>query len=366
MAVGMQYSIKNNRLKKAMCQGFRIQEDTVVADPEEGQHLLILDALDSATEDCPWGRLCFDGAFDSDTVYYIYVFAQNQKQFIHDGEIQEIDSFMKNTEISFAVKKEFMKLAGVQRFINKQDMLLYDIKGRYLWIAVELLGEGKGSLSKLRVQSPGDNFMQAFPEVYQNYGDFFHRYISIFSTVYNEFQEQIDNRYQLLDLEQAPIELLNQYAEWLGLIVQGEFLSEDAMRTLIKDAYLLNKYKGTRKAIERICEIILGETPIIVEKNSLSGYVRNEDDRVMNRLYGRSVHDVTLMVTGYVDEKKRAQLLYLLKQFKPVRTRLRIVFLQETGILDGYSYMDMNARTFEQKIGTLDEHQLMDGMIILE
>lgn len=366
MAVGMQYSIKNNRLKRAMCQGVRIEGDTVMVNPEELQHLLILDALDSATEDCPWGRLCFDGVFDSDTVYYIYVFAQNEKRFIHDGEIQEIDAFMKNPDVDFAVKKEFMRLAGVQRFINKQDMLLYDIKGRYLWIVVEVLGEGVGTLSGMRVQSPGDNFMQAFPEVYQNYGDFFHRYISIFSTIYNEFQEQIDRRYQLLDLEQAPPELLNQYAEWLGLIVQGEFLSEDALRMLIKEAYLLNKYKGTRRAIERICEIILGETPIIVEKNSLSGYTRSEDDEVVNRLYGSSVHDVTLLVTGYVDEKKRAQLLYLLKQFKPIRTRLRIVLLQQMGILDGYSYMDMNASTYEQQIGTLDEHQLMDSMIILE
>lgn len=366
MAAGMQYSIKNNRLKRAMCQGIRIEGDAVTTAPSEAQHLLILDALDSATEDCPWGRLCFDGQFDSDTVYYIYVFAQNEKRFLHDGEIQEIDAFMKNPDVSFSMKKEFMKLAGVQRFINKQDVLLYDIKGRYLWIVIEVLGEGKGRVSRLKVQSPGDNFMQAFPEVYQNYGDFFHRYISIFSTIYNEFQEQIDNRYQLLDLEQASKELLNQYAEWLGLIVQGEFLSEEALRTLIKDAYLLNKYKGTRRAVERICEIILGEKPIIVEKNSLSGYTREEDDRMVNRLYGNSVHDVTLLITGYVDEKKRAQLLYLLKQFKPIRTRLRIVLLQKTGILDGYSYMDMNARTFEQKIGALDEHQLMDGMIILE
>lgn len=50
----------------------------MIVNPEEVQHLLILDALDSATEDCPWGRLVFDGTFDPDTVYYIYVFAQNE------------------------------------------------------------------------------------------------------------------------------------------------------------------------------------------------------------------------------------------------------------------------------------------------
>ena len=150
------------------------------------------------------------------------------------------------------------------------------------------------------------------------------------------------------------------------MIVQGEFLSEDSLRALIKEAYLLNKYKGTRKAIQRICEIILGEVPVIVEKNQVNEYIRTSEAAVADRLYGSSVHDVTLLIKGYVDEKKRAQLLYLLRQFKPVRSRIRIVFLQEMGILDSYSYLDMNARTFEQQIGTLDDHQLMDGMVILE
>lgn len=366
MATGMQYSIKNNRLKKALCQGFQIRDDSLIVDREASRHLLILEALDSATEDCPWGRLCFDETFDSETVFYVYAFAQNEKNFLHDGQVQEINTFMLDEDTPFEVKKEFMKLAGVQRFIHKSDVLLYELKGRYLWIAIEILGDAGGQLSRLRVQSPGDNFMQAFPEVYQNYGDFFHRYLSVFSTIYNEFQEQIDHRYQLLDLDQAPVELLNQYAEWLGVIVQGEFLSEDSLRALIKEAYLLNKYKGTRKAIQRICEIILGEVPVIVEKNQVNEYIRTSEAAVADRLYGSSVHDVTLLIKGYVDEKKRAQLLYLLRQFKPIRSRIRIVFLQEMGILDSYSYLDVNARTFEQQIGTLDDHQLMDGMVILE
>ena len=42
------------------------------------------------------------------------------------------------------------------------------------------------------------------------------------------------------------------------------------------------------------------------------------------------------------------------------------MLLQKIGILDGYSYMDMNARTYEQRVGMLEEHQLMDSMIILE
>ena len=140
MATGMQYSIKNNRLKKALCQGFQIRDDSLIVDRVASRHLLILEALDSATEDCPWGRLCFDETFDSETVFYVYAFAQNEKNFLHDGQVQEINTFMLDEDTPFEVKKEFMKLAGVQRFIiHKSDVLLYELKGRYLWIAIEIL-----------------------------------------------------------------------------------------------------------------------------------------------------------------------------------------------------------------------------------
>jgi phage tail-like protein len=296
----------------------------------------------------------------------MYVFAGNQKDFLQIDTIQSIDSYLQDETVSFRDKKEFMKQAGALRFINKQDVLLYDIKGRYLWIAFEIIGEAQGRISDLKVMSPGDNFMQTFPEVYQNYGDFFHRYISVFSSLYNDFQDKIDHSDALLDLEHAPIELLNQYADWMGLMVQGEFLSEDTLRQLLKEAYTLNKYKGTKRVIERICEIILGEKPVIVEKNILKNYVRRENQDIYDNLYGTSPYDVTLLIPTYVDEKLRAQLLYLLKQFKPIRCRLRVIFLQEAGILDTYSFMDMNAKVFSRNMGTLDEHQLMNGTVVIQ
>lgn len=190
--------------------------------------------------------------------------------------------------------------------------------------------------------------------------------MSVFSTIYNEFQDQINESDKLLDLEHAPAELLMEYANWMGIMVQGEFLSEDTLRSLVKEAYNLNKYKGTRYSIERVCEILLGEKPIIVEKNYINDSIREEDKNTYNMMYGESAYDVTLLIPVYVDEKKRSQLFYLLKQFKPIRSRLRIVFLQDSGIMDSYSYLDMNAKVFEQKYAALDERQLINGTVVLQ
>ena len=56
---------------------------------------------------------------------------------------------------------------------------------------VEVMGEGV-SIGNIRVEAPGDNFMQTFPEVYREKNSFFHRYLSVYSSIYNDFQEKLD------------------------------------------------------------------------------------------------------------------------------------------------------------------------------
>ena len=75
---------------------------------------------------------------------------------------------------------------------------------------------------------------------------FFHRYMSIYSTLYMDFQEKIDNVADFLDINTAPAQLLPIFCGWMGLDVSGDFLTEDRLRTLVKEAYQLNRTKGTR------------------------------------------------------------------------------------------------------------------------
>ncbi len=363
---GMTYSIKKNRLSKALVKGLTVVDNSLYFDKNEPHKYIVLGKLDSASEDFKWGRLKFNITSKEDVIYYVHAFAHNEAKFIHNEELLPIDKFLCDETVDFTSKKEFARRAEGKSFFGKNDLLLYGLSGRYLWIIIEIIGEVEGAISDIKVFAPGDNFMQTFPEVYRNYGDFFHRYISIYSTIYNDFQEKIDNMESLLDIEKAPKELLVEYADWLGIMVEGKFLSEETLRLLLSEAYVLNKYKGTRKSIERICEIILGEKPGIVESNTLRGYLKDDNKDVYGDLYGEGNFDVTIMISQYVDEKKRAQLLYLLRQYKPIRSKLRVVFLQSHGVLDSYSFMDMNSTTFEQMKGQSDLHQVLNGSIVLE
>ncbi len=353
---GIQYSIRKNRWDRAVLSGMEPTPAGVRSTNEQTDHYFVLSALDSGMEDCKWGRLKFSLQLEENSVFYLYAAASNDLE-AGEGLFEE--------QASFAGRKaHFSRLSGV-RFINQSDVLLYGLEGRYLWIGAELIGTG-ASVSDMKVLVPGDNFMQVFPEVYRERNSFFHRYISVYSSLYNDFQEQIDQRDQLYDIASAKRPQLELFLKWLGIDVRGGFLEEELLRQILSEAGELLKKKGTRSSVERLCEIMTGETPVIVERGRMQPYLTEEEREVSDRLYGNSPYDVTLMIRKPVSERRRQQLLHLLGQFKPVRCRLHIVFLESRSTLDGYTYLDQNAVSTAVSSGNLDTEQILNDTVILE
>ena len=356
---GFVFSIKKEQLEKAMYKGMSYHEDgSITCDEEEGFHYVVLAAVDSGVDDCEWGRFKFDLSITEDSACYLYAMAGNEE---NKGD------YLMDPEVSLEDKSAYLTNANAVRYINESDVLLYELEGRYLWIAIGVLGTGEAvKLSGLKVLVPGDNFMSVFPEVYRERNSFFHRYLSIFSSVHNDFQDQLDHRENMLDVDKAPKRLLEIFLKWMGIDVDGGFLDEEDLRALLRESGELIKYKGTRKSIERLCELFIGEKPTILERGLMQKYVRSGEQEVYDNLYGDSPYDVTLIMTSIVDEHKKEQLLHLLRQFKPIRCRLNILFLKQRGVLDGHTYLDWNAVTFQQEEGNLDKSILVDGAIVLE
>lgn len=364
---GASYSIKKNRIQRGLYPGFFLAEDgTLCLDDTEPMHTLYLKAVDGGEEGASWGRLAFQTVCSEDTVYCLYAAAFDEDSFYRKGKPVRIEDFLCDRQESHSIKRQFMKEAGFRKFMNQKDVLLYDLQGRYLYLVLEVMGEGDFTMSNMRVNRQGDPFMNTFPEIYRERGSFFHRYLSVFSSIYEDFQEEIEALPDLLDLDTCPAFLLPVYASWLGLDVGENFLEESILRTLVKEAGGLSRIRGTKAALERIAKIVLGEEVLILERNVMSAYIRKEQLEQMNRLYGRSVHDVTILLDTPLSEVKKSQLLFLLDQFRPIRSRLHIVCLKKTSILDSYCYLDKNARIPWQGEGSLDREQEMDGSICLK
>ncbi|MBQ8912798.1 MAG: hypothetical protein IJ054_01980 [Lachnospiraceae bacterium] len=354
------YSIKMNRLKKSYGEGIFMDQNAVIhLDENEPVHRLYLKSIDAADEDAEWGRLSFGLSLSEEQVLYIYAFATNERYITIGNENVDINRFLTSGNVSDDTKKILMKQPGALRFVGKNDVLLYELKGRYLYIAIEVMGEGAGYISKLSVERGSDEFTGAFPEIYRENNDFFRRYMSVFNSIYNDFDDNIDKLPKLLDLDKCPDILLPVYAGWLGIDVQGDLLKPKALRTLVKEAYTLNKMKGTRACLRRILEIAVEEQFLILEANQMNEFSdgRTED---------ASVFDITVLIKKQLSETERFQLTYLLEQFIPVRSRLKLENFKDTGIMDSRIYLDMNAKVAETENASLDDMMGLDNNIILE
>ncbi len=361
------YSIRKNRFESGFHPGFVLESDGSLRGCEHAaSHCLCLKAVDSGKGDSEWGRLTLDIRRSEDMICYVYVAALNQDSFYREGRPTRIEDFLCNPRETNSIKKEFFGRIEALRFVNRTDMLLYSLKGRYLYLMLEFVGEGSCEIGGLRIDMQGDNFMNTFPAVYQERDSFFHRWLSIFSSLYNDFDEEIDRLAERLDLDTCPVEYLSVYASWLGVDVGNDFLGEEILRPLVKEAYALNRMKGTKAAIERVSEIVLGEKVRVLERNVMADYIEPEQMAEFERLYGNSVHDVTILVNEALPELTKTRLLFLLNQFKPARARLHVISVQREGVLDDYAYLDMDVQIAGQKKGTLDEKQVLDGAVRLE
>lgn len=354
--MGLTFSLKKAQLEKAFYSGMKLAEDgVVVCDEGEGPFFWMSDAIDSGRKDCPWGRLRLQITLPSNCVCHLYAAACNEAE---RGEM------LTDPEGSVSEKKRYLRNLNCLRFINKQDVLLYELEGRYLWIAVEIIGAG-AAFSDPVVYVPGDSFMEVFPEIYREKNSFFHRYLSIYSSIYQDFQDVLERRAELADVDKAPKELLEILLKWMGIDVDGGFLEEEVLRTLLRDAPELIRCKGSAKCIRRICRLFVGEEPMILERSLMQRYVRSTQKEVYDKLYGESPYDVTLLFTVGVGERKKEQLLHLLEQFKPVRCRFHILFLENRGVLDTHTYLDRNAVVFSGEEGSLDISAQADGATVL-
>ena len=181
---GASYSIKKNRIERGWHPGFVLDGDgTLRLDPGEGVHMLYLRAVDGGEEGASWGRLRFRVSCPEDTVYYLYAAAFDQDSFYRREQPVRIEDFLCDRRESHEIKRQFMKEAGFLKFTNQKDVLLYELQGRNLYLVLEVQGTGDFSMGQMRVDQQGDPFMNTFPEIYRERGSFFHRYLSVFSSI---------------------------------------------------------------------------------------------------------------------------------------------------------------------------------------
>lgn len=352
------YTIGYERLKRACSQGFSLSKEGVLSLGKGEMHFLVLGVFNSYRKGYEWGRLHFIAKLPKDCIFILRAFAREGEE---DAILKFNDSLL-DKSCPYQEKKQCFIRAGGVEAVNHSDILFYELTGQYLFISIEVLGEGQGSIGDMVLYNPGDNFMQTFPEIYQEKGGFFHRYMSVFSTLYFEAGQEINGLQNYLDISLAPEFMLPELAFWLGIKIPQGLLEEKIFRRFLREAYDLNKRKGTKGGMSRIVELMLGIKPVIVEGNRPRG---TKSFKNSGKLFGESMWDITILVFYPYKERVREQLLYLLLQFKPARSRLRLIFCEECSTLDSRGFLDRNAKLARRCFPILDKGEKMDGSVVL-
>lgn len=354
------YTITDTKLEMAYYEGFKRLGSSLYA--QEGRsNFLILNRFRSYERDSRWGRFHCRAVLSSGSTLKIYAFAVDAGV----EQARELNDFFHDPDVPWQEKRGYFGRDGVE-YVNRQDVLLYDLRGEYLWIAVEIREAGKDRLYDMRLDTQGDNFMQTFPEIYQEENGFFHRYMSVFSSVYQDISDEIQGMDRYLNIETTPRPVLMQIADWFGFEAEGDFLEEKLLRRLVREIYRLNRIKGTKQVMKDLIQTVLGDEAYIIERNRLRGYIPEDIRDTCQKLYGSTMQDVTILVKRPEDEKLQSQIMYLLQQFKPIRSRIRLVFSESCNHLDSYCYLDYNAALSETEYAHADANDRMNGTVILK
>jgi phage tail-like protein len=355
------YRIGARRIEQAFTDGFELSEGGVFTSAGTGTvSTLFFPYLDSATDSYPWGRLVFETEVSEDTVFTVKTLVSDTDLTVYRGEERSLNDILLSPDVTIADKDSLFGAEDESHSSIYSDMLLNGQEGRYLWISLTVQG-GRASFWDFRAYAPGDTFLSSLPEVYREQDSFIGRYLSVFSSLYNDLQEHIDHTDDLLDIDKAPAALLPVLATWFGIRLDGDFIDEHRMRRFLKKAYELIRGKGTRKAIEDLVGIFVDEPFFIVEYSDAFGVMDDAMHDTLANIYGDDPLSFTLLLQHKPDEKLQLRLMRLINQFKPMRMRVRIGFIEERVTLDGGANLDVNARIARPAPGKLDDTAALNG-----
>ena len=162
------------------------------------------------------------------------------------------------------------------------------LSGRYLWIRLQLEGDGRSTpeIAALRVYGSRFSYAQRYlPRIYHEQllppesdapvsatqglspADFLERFLCNFEGVLTPLEDRIANAHLLTDPTTIPEESLDWLASWVGVVFDSAYPTEHR-REALRNAMRLNRLRGTVRGLHMAIDILTGGR---VEDESMVG-----------------------------------------------------------------------------------------------
>lgn len=301
--------------------------------------------FDSGEDGTVWHRFTMEGERQGDSSVQLSFYCTDQTDLMTPEGKQKIGMIVSSSEFSLEEKKERLKPILRKTCLFSEDLLLHELKGRYLLLLIELYPQGrqKPEIGPICIYFPKETWMKYLPAVYgkdKTGASFTERYLGIFQSFYDDMDQAIRRSARLMSLEDASTEWLQEVAEWLQ-IRDVYIWPEEKLRRLLKMAVSLFRRSGTVGGMLEFIRLFTGETPLLVECGLLDG----EDERSAS-LYGNDPNQFILMIrecylTSVSDYRAMQS---IVEKMKPANMEVRIVALRPFLFLGQYSYLGINSQ----------------------
>jgi phage tail-like protein len=233
--------------------------------------------LDNGNHEGLWHRIAMRGLLPDKTSVEIYYHASDDallraaydQALSADESVEErVAAVEKLMQPRWRGPEIFKGLAG--RAEAAPDMLLLENKGRHLWLKLRLLtfdSANRPSIRAARIYYPRRSYLRYLPPVYREdpvSAAFLERFLSLFETIFQGLEQEINQLHRYFDPELAPGEFLPWLASWVNLSVE-EDLPVDRVRRLIRRSPDLYGRKGTPAALLEFLEIYTGRPVSLTE-----------------------------------------------------------------------------------------------------
>ena len=228
--------------------------------------------------------------------------------------------------------------------------------GRYLWLALEMSAGGRGRprIDGVSLRMGGDHMTDYLPAIYQE-EDFTYRYLSIFDSMFQDMEEEIEGLPRQLKPDSASAEFLDCLAHWLCLEPED---GDQELRRRMPEALDAFENMYTVSGIRTTVKNLTGHQPIIIEHFSVDPNGQDcHNPELYRRLYGDNPYRFFLLLEqdAFRDQRQMERFLDRMRELIPAETELELVLLKPCIQLDWHTYLGINSRIGSYIPAAIDE-----------
>lgn len=332
----------------------------IPADSVKNRGVFLSRIFDSREPEMEWHRLVLKVTDASDAPYRVMIYTAEEAVVKWKNEKVPISSLIGNTEISMEEKLKVLEPFCKKSMTGKSDILLHEVKGRYLWISLEVYKQFGQSLKfeNMTAYFPKKSWLSYLPELYEasDTEHFLDHYLSVFQSVYDDLNQSIEEIPYLLDVDTTKTKYLDALCQWIG-VTKSQMWPDEKKRVLLSEAVDLFKIRGTRAGIMKVLRLYLEDEVFLIEKHQWKqAHLTESRKRLYESLYGASSYTITVLVKeeSVPSRKEYQTLLQVIRSVKPAQADLNLVVLKPYLFLDGHSYLGVNSVLGKYRDASLD------------